>query len=595
MYISESTINRIKESVNIADVIGDYVPLKGAGQNYKALCPFHSEKTPSFTVNTKKGIFHCFGCGVGGNVFNFLMKFKGISFPDAVRLLGERVGIRVELADTDDKTQTKRDALYRINESAVNFFSRYLLSEGGERARQYLKQRKIDRDTAAAFRLGYAPQSWDSLLKHLTSAGFSTGLIEESGLVVKKRKGVGYYDRFRNRIVFPIQDSIGRFIGYGARIFGDEDGPKYINTNENMLFHKGKNLFGFYNAEEWIRKGDSVYIVEGYFDVIRMCKEGFRNTVAPLGTALTEDQISLISRYTKNIYLAFDPDEAGKKAVLRSISLMNRKGIDPSILRFPKGRDPGDFFDEYSMADFDTIREDAIPGVAFIVSALIISKKIYTANEKIVILNRLAEYYTEMESTILKDDLIKRMSRALSTEEYILRNEIEKLTSKKGIKTQPPAEKKKRHTRVAVEFSLLLFVLSNPEHFPIVESRLDESYFHGKWTKKLWNAILKAQSRGGWNSGTVLDYIDDESFVEYLSGRLMDEILSINPKEAIIDHIIRLKTRKIQDHIDVINKRLSKAVLENNEGLIGELEVEKQAQSNELEKWKGLKAIDLSV
>ena len=231
--------------MNIVDVIGEYVPLKRAGQSYKALCPFHSEKTPSFIVNPKKGIFHCFGCGVGGNIFTFLMKFKGISFPDAVRLLGEKIGIRVESSGIDDETQQKRDALYRINETAVAFYNKSLLSDGGASALQYLKQRKIDRETIATFKLGYAPAGWDSLLTYLSSSGFSTGLIEESGLVVKKRKGYGHYDRFRNRIIFPIQDSIGRFIGFGARIFGEEEGPKYINTNENLLFHKGKNLFGF--------------------------------------------------------------------------------------------------------------------------------------------------------------------------------------------------------------------------------------------------------------------------------------------------------------------------------------------------------------
>lgn len=595
MYISESTISRIKESVSIVDVIGEYVPLKRVGQSYKALCPFHSEKTPSFIVNPKKGIFHCFGCGVGGNVFNFLMKYKGISFPDAVRLLGEKVGISVERAGTDDKQQQKRDALYRINGSAVEFYIRSLLSEVGLRALQYLKGRKIDRDVVETFKLGYAPGGWDTLFKHLTSRGFSSGLLEESGLVVKKRKGFGFYDRFRNRIVFPIQDSIGRYVGFGARIFEGEEGPKYINTNENMLFHKGKNLFGFYHAEEWIRKSDSVYIVEGYFDVIRMSKEGILNTVAPLGTALTEEQISMISRYTRNVYIAFDPDDAGKKAALRSISLMNSRGIDPSIMRFPQGRDPGDFFDEYSKADFDTMCKDAVPGIGFIVASLIDAKKTYTANEKIVILKSLAEYYTNMESTILKDDLIKRTSRAIGTEEYILKDEISKLAGYKNNQIQPSAEKRKRHARVALELHLLLFLMSNPGLFAIVESRLDESYFQGKWTKALWKTIVKAQGAGEWDSGTVISSIDDERFVEYLSGRLMEEIWNINPKEATIDLLIKLKKRKIQDQIDVINRKLKKAVLENDEALIGELEVEKQAQSNELSKWKGLKAVNLSI
>jgi DNA primase len=595
LNISESTINRIKESADIVSVIGEYVPLKKAGQSYKGLCPFHSEKTPSFIVNPKKGIFHCFGCGIGGNVFTFIMKYKGINFPDAVRMLGEKVGIRVEQARVDDKEQRKTEALYKINEIAVSFFQKALFSEGGAAAREYLKRRKIDKETAIYYKLGYAPQGWDSLLLHLDSMGFGHVLLEESGLVLKKKKGVGYYDRFRNRIIFPIQDSIGRYVGFGARILEGEEGPKYVNTNENVLFHKGKNLFGFYHAEEWIRKENAVFIVEGYFDVIRMCREGMRNTVAPLGTALTEDQIALISRYTRNIYLAFDPDEAGNKAALRSIGLMNGKGMDPMILRFPVETDPGDFFDKYERKDFDRLLEDAVAGVEYIVSSYIEVKKKYTANEKISILQRLAEYYSGMESTILQDDLISRVSSALNTDEYILRNEIEKLTgTSKSNQKKPLFKEKKRHARVTTEFDLLLFILSNPEHFPLVESRIDESYFHGKWTKLIWNAILKAKNTGSWDSGTVLGYLKDDKFVEYITGRLMEEVWNLNPKEAVLDLMIKLITRKIQDHIGAINKKLSRAVLENDEKLIGDLEVEKQAQSNELKKWKELRAVNLS-
>ncbi|UCB47352.1 MAG: DNA primase, partial [Spirochaetota bacterium] len=347
MYISEDTINQIKNQVNIVEIIGEFVPLKRTGQNYKALCPFHTEKTPSFIVNPQKGIFHCFGCGVGGNVFNFLMKFKGIGFPDAVRLLGERVGVHIKTDGEGGEKKGKADILYAINKTATSFFINNLLSEKGGQALKYLKIRKIDSNTTKAFHVGYSLNSWDALLLYLQSRGFGMKELEESGLILKKRKGDGYYDRFRNRIIFPIQDSIGRFVGFGARLLETENdkGPKYINSSENLLFHKGKQLYGFYAAEEFIRKEDSVFVVEGYFDVIRMYKEGLKNTVAPLGTALTEEQIALVLRYTRNIYLLFDPDEAGLKAALRSINLLFKREVEPYILRFPQGKDPGDFFD----------------------------------------------------------------------------------------------------------------------------------------------------------------------------------------------------------------------------------------------------------
>jgi DNA primase len=596
LYISEDTITQIKDHVNIVDIIGEYVPLKKAGQSYKGLCPFHTEKTPSFIVNPQKGIFHCFGCGVGGNVFNFLMKLKGISFPDAVRLLGERAGIHIEAEGRRDIKRSKVDILYKINEAASSFFVNNLLSEKGVHALRYLKIRKIDSETTKAFHLGYSLRSWDALLLYLQSKGFGTGLLEEAGLILKKRKGDGYYDRFRNRIIFPIQDSIGRFVGFGARILEteNEEGPKYINSNENLLFHKGKQLYGFYNTEDFIRKEDSVFVVEGYFDVIRMYKEGFKNTVAPLGTALTEEQIALILRYTRNIYLLFDPDEAGLKAALRSINMLFKRGVEPYIVRFPQGIDPGDFFDEYSKEEFDILKRDAVPGVDFIIGTLIDEKKIYTANEKIVILHRLSDYYTGMESTILKDELIAKTSKLLKTEEYILKKEIEKLTKKNVPQIRRGSSGEKEYKDVSAELRLLLFLLSNPECFYIVEARLDESYFNGKWTKRLWDAILKAQKVSDWNSGTVLDYLDDVKYIEYISGKLMDEVLTNNPKETITELMVKLKKNKIENQISAINKKLAKAELEDDEVMINELLVEKTAQENELKKWKSLKSLDLS-
>ena len=219
MIISEDQINQIKERTNIVEVIGEYVDLRSAGQNYKGLCPFHSEKTASFMVSPQKNIFHCFGCGVGGNVFNFLMKFKGISFPDAVKMLGERVGVRVTASRTDRNSSEKRDVIYQINKKAAAAYRKALFSKHGRNALGYLKGRNIDTETINSFKIGYAPERWDAMLSYLKSEGYSSEKIEESGLSIKKKSGSGYYDRFRNRIIFPIQDNIGLVIGFGGRTF----------------------------------------------------------------------------------------------------------------------------------------------------------------------------------------------------------------------------------------------------------------------------------------------------------------------------------------------------------------------------------------
>ncbi|KKK60786.1 hypothetical protein LCGC14_3020880, partial [marine sediment metagenome] len=255
---------QIKEKTNIIGVIGEYVNLKSSGQNYKGLCPFHSEKTPSFTVSPHKNIFHCFGCGVGGNVFNFLMKFKGISFPDAVKMLGERAGIQVNTSKSDRNFAEKRDVIYQIIQKAASAYVKALFSNLGTKAIEYLKGRNIDTGTIKSFKIGYAPERWDAMLSYLKAEGYSNEKIEEAGLIIKKKSGSGYYDRFRNRIIFPIQDNIGRVIGFGGRDFGNNDPniPKYINTVENTVFHKGRYLYGFNESEQSIRKEGSLFIVE---------------------------------------------------------------------------------------------------------------------------------------------------------------------------------------------------------------------------------------------------------------------------------------------------------------------------------------------
>jgi len=593
LYISEDVINSIKQKINIVDVIGEYVKLKQTGQNYKGLCPFHSEKTPSFIVSPQKGIFHCFGCGAGGNVFNFLMNFKNISFPDAVKLLGDRLGIQVRTGDIiADKSSWRSETLYKINEAACNFFKKTLFSEGGRRALNYLINRHIKKEIIEVFSLGYAPDSWDSLIKHLNQMGFGSEILEEAGLVVKKKKGSGYYDRFRDRITFPIFDNVNKCVGFGGRALSnsnsDKDIPKYVNTSESQIFHKGRLLYGFSLAEQFIKKEDRVFIVEGYIDVIRMYQEGIRNCVAPLGTALTEEQISLLSRFTRNIYLTFDPDEAGKKAALRSISLIHKMGIDPFVINLPSKTDPGDFFDRYSIRDFFLLIEDATPGVDFIINYYINKKKEYTANEKIVILNELSGQFENMENEIIKTAFLKQTAQALKLEEYIVTRELNKLIQKHSYPSKSPSAKKSERG-ISLELKLLILLMGNPGLFPIVKNRLEQSYFLGKWTRKLWNAINRASVLNNWDSGTVFDYLEDERFIKYLSSKLLDESLQMNPKEQLIDMLVKLKEKRLKDHMNRITTQLQKAELENDQNQIQELMMEKQSYRNEIEKLRLLR------
>ncbi len=585
MRIPEDTIQEIKSRANIVEVVGEYVRLKKSGQNYKGLCPFHSEKTPSFTVSPRKGIFHCFGCGRGGNVFSFLMDLKGLSFPEAVSLLGERVGVQVDRRMSEEDSTAR--SLYQVNQEAVRLFTANLRSPRGKQALAYLKNRRFTRQAVERFSIGYAADQWDDLLKNLTGGGCDVSSLEQAGLVVKRKSGTGYYDRFRNRIIFPIRDSIGRFVGFGGRTLEQGgDTPKYINTNENPLFHKGRNLYGLFSAEEHIRKKDLAFITEGYIDVIRMHQAGFANTVAPLGTALTGEQVDVLLRYTRNICLLFDPDEAGSKAALKSISLLHGRGVDPSVVRLPSGTDPGDFFDSYSPEDFQLLVEEARSGVAFLLHEVAGSRKTYSAQEKIRILRALAEQYRNMGDPVLQEELLSGASSLLHLDRALVGREIERLqgTSSESLnRASAPVPEKKRKA-VETELYLLLLILSNPELLPVAASRIDGSDFHGRWTRLLWQALEPLTETDHWDASTVFGMLGNREFEAFLSGRLMDEVLANHPREQLVDVIATLKEVRIREQLADINEKLQEAELENDENLITELTMEKNALKNEEQK-----------
>lgn len=614
MYIPEDLIERIKERIDIVGVVSEYVALKPSGENFKGLCPFHTEKTPSFIVSPKKEIFHCFGCGVGGNVFSFIMKIRGLTFPEAVEYLAGRVGINIRGYRKNKGWGDITGIILQINEIALDAFKDKLFSPEGRKALNYLAGRKLNVEIIRRFNLGFAPQSWDFILKQLTGRGFKPDIVEKSGLVIKRKNSPGYYDRFRNRIVFPIMDSIGRCIGFGGRIFEEKDAdqPKYVNTSESDVFKKGRNLYGFNIAEGEIRNKDRVIIVEGYLDVIRLHKEGIKNAVAPLGTALTEEQLSFITKFTENIYLCFDSDEAGKKAALRSISIAHRIGIDPYVVELPGGIDPDNFFDEYEVNDFEYLVENAMEGLEFIKKYYINEKKIYTANEKIVILHSLSNHVMNMKNDILINDFFRKISEALDLKEYIIRRELQGKANKqpgselqkqrfkaqemlkpkgKGIliNSGDPHANRKILREVLIETKFLVLIMAHPELIDIVLPRVSDDFFTGRYTKILWMEILRAARNKEWNAGMVLSYLEDQKFVEYLTKMLVSEPTEINPKEQIMDLLASLKESKIKRKLKELNAKIERAELENDEKSLTDLIIEKQSLRTDLEKVRALR------
>lgn len=360
---SEEIIQRIKEENNIVDIVSETVSLKKTGKNYSGRCPFHNEKTPSFTVSSEKQIYKCFGCGEAGNVISFVMKTKNLSFPEAVKLLGKRVGIELEdeeYSKKNSQTQEKYKRMYEINIQAGRFF--YTNLKKNKEPYDYLKRRGISDETIKKFGLGFALNDWHGTRNYLKRIGFKEEEILELGLTTKNDKG-NIYDRFRNRIIFPVFDVTGRVIGFGGRVL-DDSKPKYLNSPETPIFHKGTNLYGL-NLAIKNNMSRTIIMVEGYMDVISLAQQGVTNVVATLGTALTEGQCKLLRRYVDTVIVSFDSDAAGQKATARGMDILLKAGFEIKILQIPKGKDPDEYIRVNGRDAFLRLVNDALGLIDF--------------------------------------------------------------------------------------------------------------------------------------------------------------------------------------------------------------------------------------
>lgn len=356
MFITEEVIEKIKESNDIVDIISEHVKLRKVGRNYQGLCPFHSEKTPSFSVSQDKQVFKCFGCGEGGNVITFVMKTKNLEFNETIKYLADRAHITLEENAERKKSNERRDIFYKMHVEAARFFFKNLTEN--KDMRDYLYKRGMTDYTIRTFGLGYALNSWDSLLKYLKAMNYSEDQIVVSGLATKSEKGK-VYDRFRNRIIFPVFDLRGRVIGFGARVM-DDSKPKYLNSPETPIFHKGTNLYGLNFALKNSKEKDLI-IVEGYMDCISLSQSGIKNVVASLGTALTKEQAKLLKRYSQEVFISYDADNAGQMATQRGLDILRSEGINVKVILIPRGKDPDDFIRAEGKDKFLELKANALP------------------------------------------------------------------------------------------------------------------------------------------------------------------------------------------------------------------------------------------
>ena len=496
--IAEEKILEIRERASIVEVISDHLTLRKVGRNYIGICPFHSEKTSSFTVNEEKGIFHCFGCKVGGSIFNFLMQYDRLTFPEAVEQVGKRYGIAVERLERPGarKAAEEKESLYRLNERAAAYFHEVLFRHsGGKKALDYLKSRGVEEPAARHFNLGYAPRAGQGLVGLVKREGFSLRNAVRLGLL-SDRGQEQYGEKFFDRLIFPIVHPQGKIVGFGGRVMA-QGLPKYLNSAESSLFRKGSTLYGLFQAKEAIREMDKVVVVEGYLDVIALSQFGISNVVATLGTALTPDHVRILGRYTKNVIALFDGDEAGRKAAARSFEIFIEGGLLGRGAFLPNGEDPDTFVRSRGRQALEAIIDRAVPLADYTFSWLE-SKYGKSLEGKSQIAQEISRLLSKVRNPFEVDLLIRRAVDTLGIREELLRGPSRPGAGQRRPTPQPTSPKPPQREREDLaERSLLSLILRFPSMIQRVEQEGDvETLVGPRWHELIQGILSKWREWG---------------------------------------------------------------------------------------------------
>lgn len=557
-FIPEEKIREIRESVSIIGVISDYVSLKKKGANYQGLCPFHQEKTPSFSVNENKNFFYCFGCHESGDVFSFLMKKENISFNEAAKLLARRVGIIIPekpLTPQQVRTQSEKEELFEINKKAASLYNKLLLEDKrAAKARQYLESRGISTETIHTYGLGYAPDSWDSLTKELRGSSRHLLLAQKTGLVVKKDND-RYYDRFRNRIIFPIINLSRNVAGFGGRIIETGE-PKYLNSPESIIYSKRHTLYGLPNAVKDIKNNEKAIIVEGYLDVLSLHQAGIKNSVAPLGTALTEHQIQILSRYTQNIITVFDSDPSGEKAMIRSLEPFLAHNIAPCLVLLPENEDPDSFVRTNGETAFREKVDNAGLLLDFVIEKIIKKNQIATPRGRTNACDEIVPLLKKIADVMERDIYIQKISRRMNLKEEHIRSRMENVSAKRGFSD---IEKKKTETASASNKNAELLVLQLMLCHPKIINIVDKSSFIEELTdtdiKQICSMVLaEHREKGNFSLSSLIEKTEKEDLRKIIAKNSFENHLTGEPTKILEDCIkdIRLK-KNIREQEQVRN------------------------------------------
>jgi DNA primase len=604
--IPEGKIDEVRQRASIIEVVSDFVSLKKTGKNHLGLCPFHSERTPSFTVNEEKGIFHCFGCGAGGNVFNFLMRASQMSFPEAVRAMAKRYGVPLptrELSEEEKRRRSLRGKLYEVNETAADYYHRTLTSlKEGEEGRQYLAQRGISEETIREHRLGFAPAGWDSLVLYLQKNGAPLNLAETVGLILPRKEGTvssgrpGFFDRFRRRVMFPIISEGGRVLGFGGRIIEEGKGegelppPKYMNSPESPIYSKGQTLYGLNAAKGFIREKGNALIVEGYMDLLSLYQAGFRNGVASLGTALTSSQLRLLGRYAREAFLIFDADESGEKATQRSLDLFLQEGISAKVVTLPAGYDPDSLIRKEKAARFEQVLAEALPLVEYLFQQALRRHGADSVEGKVRIVREMIPALSRLPDPLERNLYIERIALRLGLKESQVRDQFRggEPVEAESEKLPSPAHRGPAHERVLLQLMIL-----NPAVISRVQETMGKEGFSDLRHQNLARKLLElGEGREEIDIQEFLSGTEEEDLRDLVSELLLEEESLVDPDRMLEDCLRKVKLSRIRQEIQRVDEEIRQRSREKKDepwGVPGlkELLMRKQRLLLEQKRWVG--------
>lgn len=585
---SDELLDEIKSKNDIVDIVSQYVVLKRAGRNYMGLCPFHKEKSGSFCVSPDKQIFHCFGCGVGGNVFHFISKIENLNFKESVEMLANRAGVELPVSGNfeDDKLAKLKSRVYEVNKCAAEFYHENLYKPTAKPGQEYVKKRHLDNKTLKAFKIGYSGR-FNELYTELKSKGFTEEEILASCLVNKNPDGK-FIDRFRNRLMFPIFDTHERVIAFGGRVL-DDSKPKYINSPEDIVYSKGRHLFAFNIARKYNSK--TIIMVEGYMDAVSLHQRGIHNAVASLGTALTEAQGRLLRRSCEKVIIGYDADGAGQAATLRGLEILQNLGCDIRILQIEGAKDPDEFVVKYGPERFQMYVNKAISLVEFKVKMLKKSLDLDNVNDKIKFLNEVAKIVAKVENSMEREVYVDKISLEYKVSKDAIYAEINKLLYANS-RTEQKLEKKVVPVKnVSIQQdeqpvdvktkrleSLVIYLLINypDKSFERLKKLIDNNVIKIERNKAIINKLYEEHEKGNINIENILDLFEDEITVNYLSGIMSSDFEITDVDKCIEDVLVTYrKELLLQKRNEILGK------IDNN-GLTKEEVANLEAQLNEV-------------